>query len=132
MKKIKLLTVVFLLSTLFVGFNACSNDDEDDGKKDQLIVGKWKRMTEEGSVHTHLEFKSNGTFEYTSINENERDYEEHGEYRIENGKLYQMFSDEDEWIIYKIDELNSISLILRGHNSDGELDDYTINYQRVK
>lgn len=39
MKKFKLLTVVFLLSTLFVGFNACSNDDDEGGKKEETPTG---------------------------------------------------------------------------------------------
>lgn len=128
MKKFKLLAVVFLLSTLFVSFNACSNDDEDDKKEENLIVGKWKEL---GST-TILEFMSNGTFEYTdSKNLN---YEEHGKWKIESdGKLYFLFSDDDTWWASKIHEANSTSLVLEEYLEDNTtLSGSKDSYQRIK
>ena len=76
-----------------------------------LIVGKWK-LTYSGKsspVHTHVEFKADGTFSYTS---SERpDYEEHGIFRIENNILYELFSNEKVWGLSKIVSIDSSSLI---------------------
>lgn len=134
MKKIKLMTVVMLLSVFFIGFSACSDDDDDKKETEHLIVGKWKRINEEGSFHTHVEFKSDGTFKYT--NTEDLDDVDLGEWKIEGDILYQLFSDEDEieWIPNKIHELNSITLILEELIDAGETptgQGQTV-YQRVK
>lgn len=131
MKQIKLFSMMLLLATMFLSFNACSSDDEDK-KEENSIVGKWKLINSNGSVHTHLEFKSNGTFEYTSTKEPE--YEEHGKWKIESdGKLYFLFSDEDTWWTSKIHEVNSISLVLEEYLEDNTtLSGDKDNYQRIK
>lgn len=119
--------MMLLLATVFVGFNACSDDDEDD-KHESLIVGKWKLIKESGNYHTHLEFKSTGTFEYTSTED--LDYEEHGKWKIESDILYMLFSDEeDDWMTSKILLLNSTSLVFEDLEEEGE---DKSSYQRIK
>ena len=77
-----------------------------------------------------MEFKKNGTFEYTSSTE--ADYKEHGKWKVESGnKLYMLFSDEDEWGIYKIHEANSISLILEEYDEKGNLDGEKMIFQKM-
>ncbi|WP_165027320.1 lipocalin family protein [Dysgonomonas sp. ZJ279] len=129
MKQIKFISAILLLATLFLGFNACSSDDDKDEEQTNSIVGKWKLTTNNGSIHTHLEFKSDGTFEYTSTKET--DYKEVGKYKIESDKLYQMFSDEEDWVTSQIVELNTISLILQEFHNDGTLSNTKDSYQRI-
>ena len=45
--------------------------------------------------------------------------EEQGSYKVENNKLYEMFSDEDEWVMAEIITLNSTILTLRDLDDDG-------------
>ncbi|MFV0539334.1 MAG: hypothetical protein ACK5M3_18500 [Dysgonomonas sp.] len=126
MKQIKFITVMLLLATLILSFNACSDDDDD--KNDNLIIGKWREF--DTSLSDILEFKTNGTFEYTSSTD--PDYEEHGKWKIESGdKLYMLFSDEDDWGIYKIHEVNSISLIVEEYDEKGNLDGEKMIFQRM-
>lgn len=130
MQKFKLITIILLLSTLFIGFSACS-DDDDKEKTEHLIVGKWKRINEEGSLHTHVEFKSDKTFKYTSTEDSEE--VEVGKWKIEGDMLYEWFSDQDYWSPNKIHELNSITLILEELIDAGETptrEKQTV-YQRV-
>lgn len=131
MRNFRCFPAILLIATMFLSFNACSDDGEDD-KKESLIVGKWKLISGNGNVHTHLEFKSNGTFEYTSTEE--LDYEEHGKWKIESDILYMLFSDEEEdWMTNKIHLLNSMSLIIEEFNDDGSLDgESKDSYQRIK
>ncbi|MBK5721565.1 hypothetical protein JGH11_11850 [Dysgonomonas sp. Marseille-P4677] len=126
MKKIKFITLL-LLATLTLSFNACS-DDNDDQTEESLIIGKWKEN--KTSLSDIVEFKNNGTFQYTSSTDS--DYEEHGKWKIESGdKLYMLFSDEDEWGISKIHDVNSISLVLEDYNSEGNLDGEKMIFQRM-
>lgn len=82
-----------------------------------LIVGRWKLITNNGQIATHVTYNSDGTFRYTSVDE--PDYEEQGSYKVENNKLYEMFSDEDEWVMAEIITLNSTILTLRDLDDDG-------------
>ena len=127
MKNFRCFAVV-LLATMLVSFNACSSDDDEEDKKESLIVGKWK---ETGST-TVLEFKSNGTFQYTETDD--PNYEEHGKWKIESdGKLYFLFSDENTWWASKIHEVNSTSLVLEEYEEDNTtLSGYKDSYQRIK
>lgn len=126
MKNFKCFTAILLIATMFVSFNACSSDDEDD-KKESLVIGKWRLTDENGSYHTHLEFKSNGTFEYTSSKD--PNYEEHGIWKIESDILYMLFSDtEDDWFTSKILVLNSTSLVFEDLEEEG---DGKSTYQRI-
>lgn len=124
MKQIKFISIL-LLTTMFLGFTSCS--DDDDPKEDHLIVGRWRLVRQQGNIHTHLEFKNDGTFEYTSTEE--ADYKEVGVYKIEDDILSQMFSDEDHWHKTEISELTKTVLKL----TDGwynEEDAYTETYLR--
>ncbi|MFR3214874.1 MAG: hypothetical protein ACLTWE_16055 [Dysgonomonas mossii] len=131
MKQIKFITVLLLFATMVFNITACSSDEEGK-KEDNLIIGKWELINKNyNHVHTHLEIKSNGTFEYTS--DREPEYKEVGIWKIESEKLYQLFSDEDEWMMSKIHEVNSINLILEEYDTDKGVPDGLINtYQRVK
>lgn len=127
MKSFKCFTAILLIATMFVSFNACS-DDDDDKKEENLIVGKWKEL---GSSEI-LEFKSNGTFEYTDSGDT--NYKEYGKWKIESdGKLYFLFSDEDTWWASKIHEVNSTSLVLEEYEEDNNtLSGDKDSYQRIK
>lgn len=124
MKQIKLFSMMLLLATMFVGFNACSDDDDDKGN--DSIVGKWKVM-QSGYDGDFMNFTSDGKFEYYHAS---RDYSEYGKYKVETGNLYLMYSDEDTWIIYKIVQVNSTSAIIREYEENGELGD-TYSFQRM-
>lgn len=80
------------------------------------IVGKWELTSRNSNVHTHVEFKSDNTFSYTSAEK--ASYEEHGTYKIENIWLYQKYSDEDDWCKNKIQLLNPMSLIMQEYDGD--------------
>lgn len=79
-----------------------------------LIIGKWK-MTSGNAIATHVTYKNDGTFEYTGSGT----YKEVGKYKIDGKKLYEMFSDEDEWIISDILLLNSMTLSVQELEADG-------------
>ena len=81
-----------------------------------LITGKW-RMTSGDAVATHVTYKNNGTFEYTSTEDSS--YKEVGKYKIDGNKLYEMYSDEEEWIISDILLLNSMTLSVQELEADG-------------
>ncbi len=81
-----------------------------------LIVGKWK-LTSGDAKATHVTYKSDGTFECTST-ENPL-YNEVGKYKIDGNKLYEMYSDEEEWIISDILLLNSMTLSVQELEADG-------------
>ncbi|WP_455667429.1 hypothetical protein [Phocaeicola sp.] len=81
-----------------------------------LIIGKWKK-TSGDAVATHVTYKNDGTFEYTSTEDNS--YKEVGKYKIDGKKLYEMFSDEDEWAISDILLLNSMTLSVQELEADG-------------
>lgn len=124
MKQIKLFSVLLLLATMFMGFNACSDDDDDKGN--DLIVGKWKVMAS-GSDGDWMNFTSDGKFEYYHA---KNEYSEYGKYKVETGNLYLMYSDENTWIIYKIVQINSKSAIIREYEENGELGD-SYSFQRI-
>ena len=95
-----------------------------------LVIGKW-RMTSGDAVATHVTYKSDGTFEYTSTENSS--YKEVGKYKIDGNKLYEMFSDEDEWIISDILLLNSMTLSVQELESDGVTPTgQKCSYQRVE
>ena len=95
-----------------------------------LIIGKWK-MTSGDANATHVTYKSDGTFECTST-ENPL-YNEVGKYKIDGNKLYEMFSDEDEWIISDILLLNSMTLSVQELEADGVTPTgQKYSYQRVE
>lgn len=127
MKQIKFISAMLLIATMFLGFNACSDDDDKGKEQTSSIVGKWKPM-EDGYTNDRLEFKSNGTFDYYHA---EDKYSEVGKYKVESGKLYQMYSDEEDWIASKIVELNTISLVLQEFYDDGTLSNTKDSYQRI-
>ena len=81
----------------------------------EQIIGEWKLVSKRGFTHNFVEFKSDGTFSYTSTND--PSYEEHGEYKIEDNYLYMHFSDEpqDDWATSKILILNNMSLVLHDY-----------------
>ena len=81
-----------------------------------LIVGKWK-LTSGDANATHVTYKNDGTFECTST-ENPL-YNEVGKYKIDGNKLYEMYSDEEEWIISDILLLNSMTLSVQELEADG-------------
>lgn len=81
-----------------------------------LIIGKWKK-TSGDAIATHVTYKNDGTFEYTSAEDSS--YKEVGKYKIDGNKLYEMFSDEDEWIISDILLLNSMTLSVQELEADG-------------
>lgn len=88
----------------------------DDDYIASLIIGNWK-MTSGDAVATHVAYKNDGTFEYTSTEDSS--YKEVGKYKIEGNKLYEMYSDEDEWIISDILLLNSMTLSVQELEADG-------------
>ena len=95
-----------------------------------LIIGKWK-MTSGDAVATHVTYKNDGTFEYTSTEDSS--YKEVGKYKIDGNKLYEMFSDEDEWIISDILLLNSMTLSVQELEADGVTPTgQKYSYQRVE
>lgn len=114
------------------GWGDFKNIIEGNGSIDSsLIIGNWKLLTHNGQVATHVTFNSDGTFQYTSVNDGA--YSEHGIYKIEKNILYEKFSDEDTWCMSEIFTLNSIALTLRDLDEDGITyvgDSYT--YQRVE
>lgn len=132
MKQIKFITVLLLFATMVFNITACSSDNEDGTKEDNSIIGKWKVMGE-GHTDTYeiIEYKSNGTFEYFYTKDS---YSEIGKYKIESDKLYLIWDEDDvqDWDIYKIHELNSISLIIEGYDIKGNLKGYNENFQRIK
>jgi hypothetical protein len=82
-----------------------------------LLIGKWELTAQNGYKDTHVEFKSDGTFSYTSASD--ETYEEHGVFRVENDIIYQMFSDEDDWELSKIISLDGENLSLVELKNDG-------------
>lgn len=95
-----------------------------------LIIGKWK-ITSGDAVATHVTYKSDGAFEYTSTEDSS--YKEVGKYKIDGKKLYEMFSDEDEWIISDILLLNSMTLSVQELEADGVTPSgKKYSYQRVE
>ena len=102
----------------------------DDDYIASLIIGKWK-MTSGDAVATHVTYKNDGTFEYTSTEDSS--YKEAGKYKIESSKLYEMYSGEDEWIISDILLLNSMFLSVQELEADGVTPNgKKFAYQRVE
>ena len=132
MKNLKHLGMALLMVMLAINLVACG-DDKEDGDKEitPSIVGTWKLTVDKGYTHTHVTFTKDGTFSYTSTDE--LDYEEHGTYKIVDNLLYQMFSDEDEWVIGEILLLNSETLSLQDLDDDGVTPrGKPYSYQRVE
>ena len=88
-----------------------------DGVITSSIVGTWKLITKINQTATHVTYKNDGTFQCTSTAD--AGYEEHGRYKIDGTKLYEMMSDEEDWIPSEILLLNSITLTLQGLEDDG-------------
>lgn len=99
-------------------------------KYKDLIVGKWDIVYSGNHkpVHTCVEFKSDGTFSYTS--KDDVNYEEHGKYRVQGDILYELFSDEDEWYMNQITLLDPISLIFQEYYDDIGLSNIVYAYQK--
>ena len=132
MKNLKHLGMALLMVMLAINLVACG-DDKEDGDKEitPSIVGTWKLTVDKGYTHTHVTFTKDGTFSYTSTDE--LDYEEHGTYKIVDNLLYQMFSDEDEWVIGEILSLNSETLSIQDLDDDGVTPrGKPYSYQRVE
>ena len=132
MKNLKHLGMALLMVMLAINLVACG-DDKEDGDKEitPSIVGTWKLTVDKGYTHTHVTFTKDGTFSYTSTDE--LDYEEHGTYKIVDNLLYQMFSDEDEWVIGEILLLNSETLSIQDLDDDGVTPrGKPYSYQRVE
>ena len=122
MKTLRLLSYLLVIA-LSVGFVSCSDDGDD---KDEIsIVGKWK-----STDNDVLEFESNGTFMYYY---DDGDNDEGGKWKIESGKLYMMWleNDEPDWTMCEIHVLDSISLIIEEYYN-GKLDGYRMSFQRIK
>lgn len=101
-----------------------------DSYNSLLIVGIWK-MTIGNAVATHVTYKNDGTFEYTSTEDNS--YKEVGKYKIDGNKLYEMYSDEEDWIISDILLLNSMTLSVQELEADGVTPTgQKYSYQRVE
>lgn len=124
--------MALLMVMLAINLVACGDDKEDGDKEITLsIVGTWKLTVDKGYTHTHVTFTKDGTFSYTSTDE--LDYEEHGTYKIVDNLLYQMFSDEDEWVIGEILLLNSETLSIQDLDDDGVTPrGKPYSYQRVE
>ena len=102
----------------------------EDDYNSLFIIGKWK-MTSGDAVATHVTYKDDGTFEYTSTEDNS--YKEVGKYKIDGKKLYEMFSDVDEWLISDILLLNSMTLSVQELEADGVTPTgQKYSYQRVE
>ena len=101
--------------TLNVNIENGAIQGEDDYNS-LLIIGKWKKTSGDANA-THVTYKSDGTFECTST-ENPL-YNEVGKYKIDGNKLYEMYSDEEEWIISDILLLNSMTLSVQELEADG-------------
>ena len=102
----------------------------EDDYNSLFIIGKWK-MTSGDAVATHVTYKNDGTFEYTSTEDSS--YKEVGKYKIDGKKLYEMFSDEDEWLISDILLLNSMTLSVQELEADGVTPTgQKYSYQRVE
>ena len=132
MKNLKHLGMALLMVMLAINLVACG-DDKEDGDKEitPSIVGTWKLTVDKGYTHTHVTFTKDGTFSYTSTDE--LVYEEHGTYKIVDNLLYQMFSDEDEWVIGEILLLNSETLSIQDLDDDGVTPrGKPYSYQRVE
>ena len=132
MKNLKHLGMALLMVMLAINLVACG-DDKEDGDKEitPSIVGTWKLTVDKGYTHTHVTFTKDGTFSYTSTDE--LDYEEHGTDKIVDNLLYQMFSDEDEWVIGEILLLNSETLSIQDLDDDGVTPrGKPYSYQRVE
>ena len=132
MKNLKHLGMALLMVMLAINLVACGYDKEDGDKEiTPSIVGTWKLTVDKGYTHTHVTFTKDGTFSYTSTDE--LDYEEHGTYKIVDNLLYQMFSDEDEWVIGEILLLNSETLSIQDLDDDGVTPrGKPYSYQRVE
>ena len=87
-----------------------------DSYNSLLIVGKWKK-TIGNAVATHVTYKNDGTFEYTSTEDSS--YKEVGKYKIDGNKLYEMYSDEEEWIISNILFISTRTLSVQELETDG-------------
>ena len=131
MKNLKHLGMALLMVMLAINLVACG-DDKEDGDKEitPSIVGTWKLTVDKGYTHTHVTFTKDGTFSYTSTDE--LDYEEHGTYKIVDNLLYQMFSDEDEWVIGEILLLNSETLSIQDLDDGVTPRGKPYSYQRVE
>lgn len=120
MKTLRLIGIALLTVLLSVSFTACGGDDKDEpsgggGDNKSLIIGKWKVVGESTWHATNVEYKSDGSFSYTSTEDPK--YEEHGSYKIEGNLLYELFSDEEDWDMKKIVVLDKTTLTLS--NSSG-------------
>ena len=95
-------------------------DSNNEEEVDCEFVGVWKFLWStpfSSFIMTQVEFKSDGTFSYTSTDD--ANYEEHGVYKIEGDILYQKFSNEDDWELSRIKSVDSNYLKLIDLSDDG-------------
>jgi len=124
MKKFRLFATVLMVALCAMIVSSCSDDDDDKDNEKTLIVGKWQTL--DADYESILEFKSNGN----CIDS----YGGNGKYKIEEGKLSMMWFEEDEpeWEVWRINTLNSTSLIIQVYEDDGTLSDEIERYERIK
>jgi hypothetical protein len=80
-------------------------------------------MTSGNANATHVTYKNDGTFEYTSTEDNS--YKEVGKYKIDGNK--------EDWTINDILLLNSMTLSVQELEADGvTLTGHKYSYQRVE
>lgn len=80
------------------------------------IIGKWELISSAGYSHSHVEYKTDGTFIYYDGSE----AEDHGDYILEDDFLYQRYSDETDYIKRKITYLDETDLELVLYKSNSE------------
>lgn len=94
MKKLRSFTAMLLLASVFVGFNACSDDDKEEEKPtetyEKLIIGTWKLIVDTDEIE-HIVFKTDGTMTWGS-DDSVSDY---ARYTIKGNTLYLLWSDAD-------------------------------------
>ena len=126
MKIIKYLSLLFITS-LCLGFAACSNDDDDEGSEyASLILGSW-RYEEEDYIETYT-FYSNGTYSYSDeewYNNSWYSDDIDGTYQLRGDKL-TLVEDDGDTDQYTIVKLTDTKLILEYDDDDeGERCTYT-------
>lgn len=106
------------------------NPEPPSNEVDPILLGKWERISDASYSFTHVEYKPDGTFSLTSTNY--LDYEEHGKFRVEDNLIYELFSNEDEWMISRIKSLNSSNMILEVLNNDALTTNKELLFRKIE
>lgn len=136
MKQIKLFSMVLLLATMFIGFTACSDDDDDnpnkgnEGKKITTIVNEF-----EGEIRTEKFTYTNGKLskyvaKYTNRDENDKDDEANLQITY-NGNTVTMTGEYDNYkteFVYSLTNGLATSCKMTDEYSDSE--NYTFDYSK--